>query len=169
MSHDQRRPIGNKQLKRENWCAASHIQQKSREFVVLVDIYNSGFAVNSVFSFPPIYSADVFVGMRTKKTHPYGMQMLGHFIVKAVVQQLKDDYNINTKGSIVSTGHDVKIFFKSTIFVCVVWPTFIAAHIGVRAALLQTLTKTVDQRLCMHAIQGNSFPTHGILRWSEKP
>ncbi|XP_048587605.1 palmitoleoyl-protein carboxylesterase NOTUM [Nematostella vectensis] len=52
----------------------------------------------------PYCSGDVFVGRKTKETHPYGLQMLGHFIVKAVVQQLMDDYKINTTGTLILFG-----------------------------------------------------------------
>ncbi|EDO38898.1 predicted protein [Nematostella vectensis] len=52
----------------------------------------------------PYCSGDVFVGRKTKETHPYGLQMLGHFIVKAVVQQLMDDYKINTTGTVILFG-----------------------------------------------------------------
>lgn len=51
----------------------------------------------------PYCSGDVFVGRKRKYNHPYGMHMLGHFIVKAVFQQLMEDFKINNS--------DTKILF----------------------------------------------------------
>ena len=40
------------------------------------------------------FSGDVFVGRKGKSTNPHGMNMFGHFIVKAVFLQLIEDYKI---------------------------------------------------------------------------
>ena len=45
-----------------------------------------------------IFSGDVFVGRRGKAKNGHGMNMYGHFIVKAVFLQLIEDYNINRQG-----------------------------------------------------------------------
>ena len=42
-----------------------------------------------------IFSGDVFVGRRGKDKNGHGMNMYGHFIVKAVFLQLIEDYRIN--------------------------------------------------------------------------
>lgn len=48
--------------------------------------------------FVPYCSGDVFVGRRGKAKNGHGMNMYGHFIVKAVFLQLIEDYNINRQG-----------------------------------------------------------------------
>lgn len=46
-----------------------------------------------------IFSGDVFVGRRGKDKNGHGMNMYGHFIVKAVFLQLIEDYRINRRGT----------------------------------------------------------------------
>lgn len=57
-------------------------------------------AENPMFSswnkvFVPYCSGDVFVGRRGKDKNGHGMNMFGHFIVKAVFLQLMEDHQIN--------------------------------------------------------------------------
>lgn len=40
------------------------------------------------------FSGDVFVGRRGKDKNDHGMNMFGHFIIKAVFLQLIEDYPI---------------------------------------------------------------------------
>ena len=40
------------------------------------------------------FSGDVFVGRRGKDKNDHGMNMFGHFIIKAVFLQLIEDYRI---------------------------------------------------------------------------
>ena len=51
--------------------------------------------------------------------HPYGVQMLGHFIIKAIMQQLIEDYKINTKGTSVSTCNYILhiILFSAVVYI----------------------------------------------------
>ncbi|XP_031565813.1 carboxylesterase notum2-like [Actinia tenebrosa] len=52
----------------------------------------------------PYCSGDVFVGRRPKSTHPYGLQMLGHYIIKAVMEQLMADHHINSTENTILFG-----------------------------------------------------------------
>ncbi|KAL9989249.1 hypothetical protein ACROYT_G003778 [Oculina patagonica] len=66
-------------------------------------------AENPMFSswnkvFVPYCSGDVFVGRRGKNKNGHGMNMFGHFIVKAVFLQLIEDYRINRSGTKILFG-----------------------------------------------------------------
>ena len=61
-------------------------------------------------------SGDVFVGRRKKHRHPYGMHMLGHYIVKAVFQQLMKDYKINNSKTKVHLLDSYLLDFKRVNF-----------------------------------------------------
>ena len=52
----------------------------------------------------------MFVGRRGKNKNGHGMNMFGHFIVKAVFLQLIEDYRINRSGA--------KVLFFSIINTC---------------------------------------------------
>lgn len=54
--------------------------------------------------FVPYCSGDVFVGRRGKDQNDYGMDMCGHFIVKAIFFQLIEDYRINKPGTEILFG-----------------------------------------------------------------
>lgn len=59
------------------------------------------------------------MGRRPKATHPYGLQMLGHYIITAVMDQLMTDYHINSTENTVSKTF---IYLSLLIFVFILHP-----------------------------------------------
>ena len=60
--------------------------------------------------FSLFFSGDVFVGRKGKSKNPHGMNMFGHFIVKAVFLQLIEDFKIDNPDTKV---HVQRQFYNS--------------------------------------------------------